>query len=71
MADFLELAELMCLDALTATSRAAATSARSTRRRKARRCATTTSFAYVAAWEWQRRGQAAGPAQGAARRSRT
>ena len=44
VADFLELGELMCLRrAASARSRAAATSARSTRRPTARRCATTST----------------------------
>ena len=36
----------------TAARAAAATSAPRARPRRARRCATTTNFAYVAAWEW-------------------
>jgi succinate dehydrogenase / fumarate reductase flavoprotein subunit len=43
IADFIELGELMCRDALTARRAAAATSARSTRRATARRCATTST----------------------------
>ena len=43
VADFLEFGELLCLDALTARSRAAVTSASSTRPRRARRCATTST----------------------------
>ena len=45
MADFLELAELMCRDALDREESAAATSARSTRPRRARRGATTSTSA--------------------------
>jgi succinate dehydrogenase / fumarate reductase flavoprotein subunit len=52
VADFLELGELMCIDALTATSRAAATSARSTRPRRARPKRNDENFSYVAAWEY-------------------
>ena len=68
VADYLEFAEVLTLDALHRTEiAAAATSAKRARRPTARRCATTTNFTYVAAWEFQRRGQAAGAAQGAAR----
>ncbi len=56
VADFLEVAELMCTDALHRTSLAAATSAWRARPLRARLCATTPNFTYVAAWEW--RGQA-------------
>jgi succinate dehydrogenase / fumarate reductase, flavoprotein subunit len=52
VADFFELAELMCRDALTARSPAAATSARSTRPRRARRKRDDENFAHVTAWEW-------------------
>ena len=41
----------------TAPSRAAGTSARRARRRRAKRCATTTHFSYVAAWEFSGVGQ--------------
>ena len=47
-------------------NRAAATSARRARRPTARRCATTTHFSYVAAWEFKGVGQRADAAQGAA-----
>ena len=53
--------------AATAANRAAATSARRARRPTARRCATTTNFSYVAAWEFTGVGKRAGAAQGAAR----
>ena len=53
--------------AASARSRAAATSARSTRRPTARRCATTSSFCHVAAWEYAGRRPDARAAQGAAR----
>ena len=48
----------------TAASPAAATSAPSRRPRTARRCATTTHYAYVAAWEWAGEDEKPGPAQG-------
>ena len=50
----------------TARSRAAATSASSTRPRTARRARDDENFSYVAAWEWRRRRQA-DPAQGGPR----
>ena len=43
VADFLEFGELMCSTRCSATSRAAGTSARSTRPKTARRCATTST----------------------------
>ena len=53
VADFLELAELMCIDALhRARNPAAVTSGPRARPTTARRCATTTDFGYVAAWEF-------------------
>ena len=71
VADYLEFAELLALDALHRdANRAAATSAKRARRPKARRCATTRNFSYVAAWEFKGVGQPAGAAQGAARCSR-
>ena len=41
----------------SAANRAAATSARRARRPTAKRCATTTNFTYVAAWEFNGVGQ--------------
>ena len=53
VADFLEFGELLVLDALQRNeSRAAATSARSTRPKTARRLRDDEHFAYVAAWEF-------------------
>ena len=68
VADFLEFGELHgAATRCTARRAAAATSARSTRPRTARRCATTSTSRYVAAWEFTGRGQRPGAAQGAAR----
>ena len=54
VADYLEFAELLALDALAAAAnRAAATSAKRARRPTARRCATTSTSSYVAAWEFK------------------
>ena len=50
--------------AARAPNHAAATSAKKARLPTARRCATTTNYSYVAAWEFQGVGEAAGPAQG-------
>ena len=52
VADFLELGELLARDARVREESAGRTSARNTRRRRARRCATTQNFCHVAVWEY-------------------
>ena len=52
VADFIELGELMCIDALDRRESAVGTSGPSPRPRTARRCAHDDEFAYVAAWEF-------------------
>jgi hypothetical protein len=65
VADFLELAELMCLDALDRNEAAAAISARNSRRRR-RSPARRRHFSYVAAWEYAGPDRAPAASQGAA-----
>ena len=53
VADFLELGELMCRDALTAKNPAAATSARSIRPPEGEALRDDEKFCHAAAWEYQ------------------
>ena len=71
VADFLEFGELMCRDALEREESCGGHFREEYQTPMARRCATTSNSAYVAAWEYRGRGHGTRAAQGAARASRT
>ena len=71
VADFLEFAELMCLDALERDESCGGHFREEYQTPEGEAKRDDEHFRYVAAWEYQGDGQAAGAAQGAAGRSST
>ena len=71
VADFLELGELMCLDALHREESCGGHFREEYQTRTAKRCATTSTSPTSAAWEYAGDGDAAAPATRSRWRSRT
>ena len=66
LADFLELAELMCIDALDRNESCGGHFRVESRTPEGEAMRDDDNFSYVAAWEWKGAGQAPGSSQGAA-----
>ena len=64
VADFFELGELMCIDALNRRESCGGHFRAESQTEEGEALRHDDQYAYVAAWEWARRGREAGPAQG-------